>query len=388
MILKKHQELRFETKTSFKLTIQKGICEHKGMELLLNKEYVFNSKSFIFAHIESEIKIEGDCDFYTSTSTSTLKIIDLLKALLDSEYAESQKSDQERYNYLANLSEKKNTSRTFTVMGNGKSTFIQTITNYLVRSFKKILITELNPSSGFFLFPGCVGTMLKAKLMDKIELENPLIYFYGSKDLQNLDYYQIILEKINAAIPNKEFDYHFIISSEEINDLCNNFENLKGNCIVLKDERLYHKICRAKSISVNESDQFLDINKPIFISGGIYEEISKPTPYQYFYGDYKYTSYSLTLKNVKIVRIGEKYVAPESALPIGEERKIKSDIIVEVEPKVGDILGVSFSSDENTIKESPVKGFVMVDEIGESYLKVLSAQPSIKCNYLIHGDLN
>lgn len=342
MNLKKNHELRFETKTSIKVTVESGICEHKGEELLPGKTYTFyNTKSFIFAHSDSVIRIEGDCENYISSNTSTPSIIEF-------------------YNKMLTKSQK-----TYIILGKGKSTFVDTLSNYIIRGFKRVLITELNPATSFF-FPGCLSTDLR--YIDNSE--HPLVFYYGSKTVKNAEYYKILLGIINETVSKKNFDYHLIIGDDQYLPMIQEFDNLTGDIVVCKEEKLYSRFDNAS-----------------IILGGVYETTQKDSFAHYFYGKgNNLTSYNITLKGVKIVRIGEEFVAPDYALPIGEERKIKSDVVVEVEPKVGNILGISFANTLEDVKSSPIKGFVKVEEIKGGIVKVMSAQPNPNCSFLVLGD--
>ncbi|KAM0686851.1 Cleavage polyadenylation factor subunit clp1 [Conglomerata obtusa] len=357
MKLQKNHELRFEGK-NMKITVTKGHCEHKGMELMLNRPYTFkNCNSFIFAHEDSELVLEDDCEKYTSTNSNTSEILNFFSKILEED------------------------NKTFLVLGKGKCTFVQTISNYLLRYDKSVLITELNPSTGFITFPGCVSSVLNTNLIDTngVELDNPLVYFYGSSNVNsNLDFFKNILQKINQAIVKKEFDFHFIIIDEEIMEILNEIklDAFTGTYVVLKEEKLYNKIKEKK----------------ILISGGTYEETDKFNKINnYFYGNTGViTSFSVKLNKskCKIVRIGEEFVAPDTALPIGADRIIKRDIVVEVEPRVGAVLGASYANNDEEVCETPVKSFVVVDSVHEKFIKVLSPQPNLKCNYLLQGEID
>ncbi|KAM0675123.1 Cleavage polyadenylation factor subunit clp1 [Gurleya vavrai] len=357
MILQKNHELRFEGKTA-QITILKGHVEHKGMELLLDKEYKFtNTNSFLYAHTDSEVKIEGENENYISSNSNTLEILKFFENIL------------------------RNDVNTFLVIGKGKCTFIQTIANYLLRFEKNVLISELNPATGFITFPGCIGSFTNNNLIDNtnMNISNPLIYFFGSSNIEtNVDYYKLLLEILDKAVLKKNFDFHFVIANEEILNIIDEkeFKGFDGTVVVLKEEKLFNKIKGRK----------------VLINGGTYEEIDKFAKINSFFNGLNetVTSFSVKLSRSKcrIVRIGEEFVAPETALPLGAERKIKRDIVVEVEPRIGAVLGVSFANNDEEVGEMPVKSFVILDQVHEKYFKVLSPQPNLKCNFLLQGEIN
>ena len=114
----------------------------------------------------------------------------------------------------------------------------------------------------------------------------------------------------------------------------------------------------------------------------------------YFYGmQNELCPYSLSLafRDFTIKKIGDGQVAPTSALPIGESRKVDETRMVTVEPTnalVHSILAVSGADQESQVIDSAVLGFLWVTEVDEQKQKmtVLSPLPSkIPKSFLVLG---
>ncbi|EJW04759.1 hypothetical protein EDEG_01049 [Edhazardia aedis USNM 41457] len=366
--LLKHHEFRFEVSDKpVKIRVVKGHCEIKGEEMILGKCYRFlDCKTFLFAHEDSVLEIEGDFD--ASYETDNTNVLQLLRFFIKINGIKKEANFKFAQNDNTNIFEQK----TFTVLGQGKSTFVQTLANYLIRYNKKVLITELNPSTGFLLFPGCISSVLVQKLIDAAgenKFENMITFFYGSSNISyNPDFYSEILKNLNEILGKKDFDFHFIIGDEKIVERCCDLENLNGCKIVLKDEKLFSKI----------------IGNKILITNGAYEAKDKGIK---FFSAKEFTTYNIKMWT-KVVRIGEEFVAPETALPIGSERKTEKNTVLESKPRKNMILGASYAEEESEVVTAPIKGFVLVNEVGDGFVKVHSPQPNLKSKFLLQGEIS
>ncbi len=90
---------------------------------------------------------------------------------------------------------------------------------------------------------------------------------------------------------------------------------------------------------------------------------------------------------ISVVKLGEDYVAPVSALPLGSSRKVGITGIMEVDLKEGAVLAISHSGEKEEITTAPVSGFIVC--VDEKKGRVLACQPKLpKCSYLIQSNLN
>ena len=105
---------------------------------------------------------------------------------------------------------------------------------------------------------------------------------------------------------------------------------------------------------------------------------------EYFYGTSKseLAPYSTMINyhDIEILRVGEGSLAPSSALPIGEDRKVSETHVVKVEPGehlLHSVLAVS-NADKMTepeILETNLAGFIYVSEIHEARKKMTVLSP-------------
>lgn len=155
--------------------------------------------------------------------------------------------------------------------------------------------------------------------------------------------------------------------------------------IVLGHERLFSDMTRLHQKS---GVAVVKLTK----SGGVVERDStfrRQTQNQkireYFYGTSKseLAPYSTMINyhDVEILRVGEGSLAPSSALPIGEDRKVSETHVVKVDPS-GDhllhsVLAVSNADkmQEPEILETNLAGFIYVSEVHESRKKLTVLSP-------------
>jgi polyribonucleotide 5'-hydroxyl-kinase len=126
---------------------------------------------------------------------------------------------------------------------------------------------------------------------------------------------------------------------------------------------------------------------------------------EYFYGtprlDLSPFTTTISFSDISVRRIDESTLAPESALPIGAERKVEENSLLHIE--IGDlllhtVLAVSSAdlmynatpADEAILLESNISGFVYVSEVDEKKrrIKILSPCPGkLPKRYLWLGSL-
>ena len=145
--------------------------------------------------------------------------------------------------------------------------------------------------------------------------------------------------------------------------------------IYIGNERMFHK---------------LNILTPkVFIenAGYIAENMVARSINRYFNGpNGEYTSSSFLLKDCTIVRVGEQYTAPESALPLGASRKVGHTDVCKCELVQNSILTISEAETEDQLITTPVLGFVAC--LDEKKQRILCTQPKLpKCKYLIQGSV-
>jgi polyribonucleotide 5'-hydroxyl-kinase len=154
--------------------------------------------------------------------------------------------------------------------------------------------------------------------------------------------------------------------------------------IVLGHERLYADMTRLHQKS---GVAVIKLAK----SGGVVERdtaFRRQTQNQkireYFYGTSKseLAPYStmINFHDIEILRVGEGSLAPSSALPIGEDRKVSETHVVNVEPSenlLHSVLAVSNADKrvEPDILETNLAGFIYVSEIHDARKKLTVLSP-------------
>ena len=385
-----------------------GLVQVKGQELLNDRWYVFsNIKTAIFTFTGAKLKIDGVADIqYVAVHSSASKI----------------------FNYFDKLY-KSNENSTILVLGKGRSSFCTTISNYFVRMHKKIIFTEIDPSKGN-IFPGTLSTMF---IDEGFKLNNPHCLFYGNTEIDNIELYDLQIDalvkhiqKMNLTTDDiQNVDSNRFNEDDPINIKENHTENIDFNGNNYQPRNIAHtnsfdnnyspkyvqlilapemsidnlnniikKFNVKESIFVGDERMFNKINlivKKIFIEnyGYIYENTIPKSINRYFNGiNNEFTPCSFIVKQNfwNIVRIGEEYVAPDSALPLGATRKVGKTAVNKVDLIENSILAISDAKDENEVATSPVSGFITC--VDEKKFRILCTQPRLpKQAYLIQGNI-
>lgn len=354
------QEYRIEILESqkVKIMVTAGLAEIKGQELLNDKWYsLSDTRTAIFTFTGAKLRIDGNCDLQYIASSSCFPHI---------------------FNYFdAN----KDCLKTVLVLGRGRSTFCTTIANYFVRIHKEVDFIELDPSKGN-IFPGTLSLLHIDCFVDCIEgfkLKNPVSLFYGSSTIENEELFDIQTDALAREVENRGRECFRLVlcpelSIDELNSLSKKFK--ASEVVVIGDERLFHRMN-------------LIIPK-IFIedSGYIQENTISKSIYRYFNGvNHEYTPCSFIVKHDwEIVRIGEQYTAPESALPLGATRKVGKTDVCRTELVENAVLAISEAEEEDQVATSPVMGFIVC--LDDKKFRVLCTQPKLpKMKYLVQGNI-
>lgn len=359
--LGRYQEYRIEVTENqkFKIMVIMGLAEIKGQELLNDKWYVFSDiKAAIFTFTGAKLRIDGNCELqYTVEKLCFRKI----------------------FNYF---DDNKKSNKTVLVLGKGRSTFCATISNYFVRMHKQTDLIEIDPSKGN-IFPGTLSLLHVDTLVDcqeNFKLNNPICFFYGSLIVENKELYELQTSALAEYLQKNSFDmetFKMIIAPEltidETNNIIKKFR--VSEVVIIGDERLFHKINYIVPKFFIENDGYICENR-----------VSKSIN-RYFNGyNNEFTPCSFIVKyDWNIVRIGELYSAPESALPLGATRKVGKTDICKTELAENSILAISEAESEENLATTPVVGFIVC--LDEKKFRILCTQPKLpKLKFLIQGD--
>ena len=346
---------------SVRAMVTAGMAEVFGRELLNDKWHVFSGVSLgIFTFAGARLKFNGIPDLhfvaYRSSIPAVFAIFDRLH-----------QTGQFAKNIL--------------LFGADVDAVAFTLANCLIRAHRKLLLTELNPARGT-IFPGTIGTMPVEHLVEHQEgfrLNNPFCFYYGDTELSNPELYDIQTDALAEHIRGRAWpDTHLIIapgvSADRLNDLIKKFG--VDFAVVVGDERMYHKL--ELVVPKHRVENFLYRDET-----GAHRGIAR-----YFHGaDGSYTLSTQTVRQkCTVVRIGEEFVAPESALPLGVARKIGKTSVNRVDFAEGCVYAVLPAQSEEEVPTSPVTCFVV--GMDAEKCKVLAPQPALpKFTYLLQGKL-
>jgi len=354
----RNHELRLEISETqkIKLMVTAGLAEIFGQELLNEKWHVLSGiKCAVFTFTGAVVRLEGSCDLsYVGESSCFPKT----------------------FNYFDTV---KDSSDTVLVIGRGRSTFCATMANYFVRMHRKLDFLEIDPSKGN-IFPGALSYLQIDTLVeyhDRFKLSNPYCLFFGSLSIDNVELYEIQTEKLKEEVESRHTgNLKLVLCPEFSNEMLNRLiKSLKASQVVcVGNERMFHKI----SITVPKTY--------IENTGFVHENMVSKSISRYFNGsNEEFTPSSLLLKGeCSILRIGEQYAAPESALPLGAARKVGHTDVCRCEPIQNAVLAISEAETEDQVIRSPVLGFVVC--LDEKRMRFLCTQPKLpKCKYLVQG---
>ncbi|KAL6121630.1 hypothetical protein NUSPORA_01428 [Nucleospora cyclopteri] len=377
------EEFRIEVGESQKLRIKvvKGIAEIKGKELLKESTNVFTDvKTSIYTFTGCQLQIEGEADL---TFVSKCSPFPAVFTIFDRLY-KNLKEENKVCNVL--------------LLGSGKSTVAVSLCNFFVRMHEKVIFTEIDPSKGN-IFPGALSTMVIENLSEPFfDLNNPFSLFYGSKEVSNQELYEMqvqsLAEKCSTfSHPNiivaPEMEHSFL---ETVIDIFN-----ITHLVVVGDERMYYLILNKmekEELKNSWGDKLRVKGKKIeafYVEnpGFLQENKVAKSIKRYFYGKSEFTPSRILVNknNISVLKLGEDFAAPVSALPLGSSRRLGLMGVEEVDLQESSILGISTATDQESVITAPIAGFAVC--VDEKKGKILCSQPKLpsKTVYLIQGNI-
>ncbi|KAJ3358000.1 hypothetical protein HDU83_000057 [Entophlyctis luteolus] len=425
-------ELRFE------VGIKESIVLKITSELAPDIEYTFSAQKIAcFSWRGCEAMTKGKCGVaYTAGETPMHQYLNVHLAL------EAVRKDAASFSTSSNLL----FGPKVMIVGPsdvGKSTLAKILVNYSIKLGHLQMYADIDIGEASLSLPGCLTANVFSRAVDIEEGMGgamsrsgaaPMCFYYGYGDISDKPkLYQKMMERLSEVIDEKlkkdasvrtagiVFDTPAQFSEPIGYELMNQAISLfKPTVIlVLGHERLYADLSRrlkdGKEITV------LKLAK----SGGVVTRdkafrraIQSMKIREYFYGTPKFplnpASNTVGFHELTVRRVGDTTLAPSSALPLGQERKVQETKIVKME--VGDtllnsILAVShadrldasaaaaatvsapaLTADEETalILEKNVAGFVYVSEVDDvkKKLTVLAPNPGrLPKKYMVMGSL-
>ncbi|KAI5190013.1 polyribonucleotide 5'-hydroxyl-kinase [Nematocida minor] len=381
--LKAGCELRIEIppNTKAKFVLAENTAEISGQELLLGKWYTVKEEQFfIFTYTGCKIKLAASNAFYYISEETNIPYIFNV------------------FHYLH-----KNNRKKLLIVGSGRSTCANILTNYFIRKGKKVMYTDLDIYSGTLLFPGNITNAIIQEPFSPIELatvNDKLAYFCGSLSASdNTDLYNLLLHEVLATGKQKSYQGvsiiigHKEITKKEVTDLLAMCDS-EYFVLVVGDEKFFNQISTENKIYIPRFPGLVERN-----TEQRRKQISSRIK-TYFYGEQEeYSPCTISIRltekdtvqknEYKIVQVGDEYMAPMSALPLGSAKRKVSTAVLHCSPVEGSVLAVSSAEKIEDVPTSPVIGYLIVLEvISESEIKVICPQPkSPNKPFLIQGKI-
>ncbi|KAI5184122.1 polyribonucleotide 5'-hydroxyl-kinase [Nematocida sp. AWRm78] len=374
-------ELRIEIppNTKAKFVLSENTAEISGQELLLGKWYTVKEEQFvIFTCTGCRIKLAAsDAFYYISQETNIPYIFNV-------------------FHNLHNMHKKK-----VLVIGEGRSTCANILTNYFIRKGDKVLYTDLDVYNGTLLFPGNITSAMVQEPFSPIEratITEKLAYFTGSTSANdNIDLYSLLTQEMLASGRQKTAEAVMIVGHNEITK--SEVEKLFETCgadylLVIGNEKFYTQISVENKIYIPRF--------PGLVKRGTEQRRNQIANRikTYFYGEQdEYSPCTITIKltendtvqenEYRVVQVGDEHMAPMSALPLGSSKRKVSTAVLDCTPIEGSILAISSAESIEDVPSSPIIGYLAILEIvTEKEIKVLCPQPKAPNKpFLIQGKI-
>ncbi|KAG0039779.1 Cleavage polyadenylation factor subunit clp1 [Podila clonocystis] len=403
-ILDEESELRLEIDfdTKVKLRLVTGTAEIFGTELGQSIDYEFSGRKIaVFTWHGCKLQIQGTCSVeYIANETPMISYLNTHLALEQRRVMTSQNNGQG--------------PRVLIVGPNdvGKTSLSKLLLSYALKQSRQPIYVDLDCSEGSITMPGCLTATPLTEMIDVEEgfgssatsaptagsAVMPLAYYYGfPSPKDNVKLYNLLVSRlaqsVNRRLEEDEaarksgiiIDTNGLIDATGYQVIAHCIKAFSVDVIVaLGHERLYSDMVRLHQKS---GIAVVKLAK----SGGVVERDSafrRQTQNQkireYFYGTTKseLAPYSTMINyhDVDILRVGEGSLAPSSALPIGEDRKVSETHVVKVEPGehlLHSVLAVSNADKmaEPEILETNLAGFIYVSEVHEGRKKMTVLSP-------------
>lgn len=363
-------ELRIEMppNTKAKFVLFENTAEIAGQELLLGKWYTIKEEQFfIFTYTGCKIKLAAsDAFYYISEETNIPYIFNV-------------------FHYLF-----RNNIKKLLIIGSGRSTCANILANYFIRKGEKVMATDLDTHTGSLLFPGNITNTLLQEPYSPIELcstTDKLAYFTGSLSSgDNADLYNLLVQEVVLGSRQKSHTGpSIVIAHKEATK--QEIESLVSLCgeeyfiIVIGNEKLYTQIGRENKIYIPRFPGLIERTTEQK-RRNIYSKIKT-----YFYGEQEeYSPCTLSIKitekesanknEYKLVQVGDEYMAPMSALPLGSGKRKVSTAVLHCRPVEGSVLAVSSAERMEDVPTAPVIGYLTVLEVvSDTEIKISCPQP-------------
>lgn len=405
--LEKRTELRIEIdwNSSIEVELVRGTAEIFGTELVSRRTYTFSEglNLAIFTWHSCVLSVKGKPKVaYKAKQTSAVNFSLNLHLALQSK----RKLALESLDFGPRC----------VIVGqrdSGKTALCRTLISYCLKSNFQPMYINLNPDDGAIVAPTCIG----AVAADQMNVEYstgmpllttaPILYYYGhnSQSANPKAFLRIVGKLAKVTEERCEVDEKLRCSGYIIDtgswdsqtsmtylaDIIDQF--MVDSVIVLGHERLFNEI----QSKLSETHPAIDLIKCPKSEGAVERDQAYRKQWQmkrikeYFYGqpgslDLSPYTTSISFNDVQVRRIGEVMLTPDSALPIGGERKVDSTQLLKLEPGpvlLNSVLALSNAelpfgateNDEAILPEFNVAGFLYCKEVDEKRKRLVFLSP-------------
>lgn len=401
-------ELRVDVKpgSRVKFVVVDATAEINGQELLMGKWYtVQDTPFFLFTYSGCLVKLGPGASFsYESSETNLPQIFNLFTYL--------------RHTKKGNI----------LIVGNGRNTLANILTNYYVRLQEQVMYVDLGVNSSTLVFPGTISAGIVSDAFSPVEspsVSEKISFFFGSlAPSDNPELFSMLLTELLMAVRKKNHLGPRILVGDRSLHRGEIEEIVSGHgidmIISVGDEKLVHELSSSPD-PLNSTGASGSAESPVekaYVQG-----FSGYTPRdaerrrmqitesvrEYFHGKHNELSpATITLRvespesiltdeeeaaepkgdiRHRIVQVGDEFMAPMSALPLGTSRRKNSTAVSDCAPEPGAILAISSSDTRSGVPAAPVLGYLSVLEvISDTQVKVLSPQPKLPPKrFLVQG---
>ncbi|KAA8493722.1 Polyribonucleotide 5'-hydroxyl-kinase Clp1 [Porphyridium purpureum] len=390
--LEEGEELRFEVgaSASVELQVTSGYAEVFGVELAQNRRYVFrNAKLALFTWKGCSVTLTGGTEVSYKVAETPMAI-----------YVNAHSVLQSKRKLAKELKMKGPRCIVVGPSSCGKTSLSAILLAYMLKENHSAFFVEADYSEGVLGTPGSIG----ACAVEHIDVEQgplferPICFYYGHLDPSEnteclMQLYSVLGASIDALFgQHDELERRGFVANGPATTIEKGFDVLKhaitalriDTVLVMDAERLYASLVR--EFKTDKNVQCVHVPK----SGGVVtredafiRKFRNDRIKRYFYGPenelHPFTCV-LGFDQFKVLRVGDSYQTPDSALPIGVVSTLNPLELEAVSPSatlIHSVLGVSQATDEADVMSKPVFGFCHVTKVDvpKRQMTVLAPSP-------------
>ncbi|KAJ2487766.1 Cleavage polyadenylation factor subunit clp1 [Coemansia sp. RSA 2050] len=396
------EEFRFEVdfKHTIEVKLKHGHAEYFGAELGREATYTFSGENgAVFSWEGCTLTVAGECQSAYKAGETPMDTCINVHMALQQQRVLARKDEPDGPRVM--------------IVGpddGGKTSLARTLVNYAVRMGEAPLFVDLDPMDASVTVPGTLSVTPMTKTVD-IETgfmgyamsssagppDTPLVWQFGhDQPADNAALFKLIVDRMAEAI-KRRMDSNpqaaasgLIVDTRGFTDAskCETIDHAIAalgitTLLVVGSERMYSLLSTrsyAKDVAVIKMARS---GGTVDRSAMYRQQYNSRTIQQYFYGTPKepFSSFSTVanFQEIRILRVGEDYIAPSSTLPLGETRKLTDTSVLTVEPDESlahSILAVTDAAmDSDDVAGIQALGFVNVTVVDMEKKRLILISP-------------